>query len=354
MSILLLLLLTTTNFRGVWVPRWALSDKNNIFTHLEGEFNHIFLQIFALGEAYYPSQYVPSKISSDVWLREFITEAHRRNIKVSAWINVFYSWGFASWPHHTYHPVNRYPNWYLCDDQGRSMLEYDIAEIKRLNLEGYYLAPANEQVKRYIFTVVKEILDTYDFDGIHLDYVRYPNAHLIYDADLRSKFMRLYYIDPLDLQVKSDITTRYSIWGYDDLSSKWTDFVHQDLTHFIRDLNIFIKQQDASVLFSAAVKPNYVDARYSYFQDWATWLNAGYIDLVCLMAYTRNIKGYITKTLKGVHDPSRVTFGLGLYVLDPSDVVRQVQLIRVQPFGGVVFFSYDHLKENRAYLNALR
>lgn len=354
MGAFLLVLLFSTDFRGVWVPRWALSDESRIFTYLDGEFNHIFLQVFALGEAYYPSQYAPTKRSSDIWLHEFIAEAHRRNIKVSAWVNVFYSWGLAPRPLHGYHPMNRHPNWYLCDDQERSMLEYDIAEIQRLGLEGYYLAPANDQAKSYIFTIIKEILDSYAFDGIHLDYVRYPGVRFIYDAELRSKFMRLYYIDPLDLAEEPAISTRYSMWGYDDLQSKWRDFVHQDLTLFIRDLSLLIKRQNPHLFFSAAVKPDYMDARYSYFQDWATWLDAGYVDLVCLMAYTRNIRGYMKKTLKAIDDPARVVFGLGLFLLSPSDLARQVDDIRAQPFGGVVFFSYDHLKETRAYLNALK
>ena len=75
MGIFILLFVCYTDFKGVWIPRWSIPDKHEIFIHLDGKFNHIFLQIFALGEAYYPSKYAPSKIHSDTWLKQFLNEA---------------------------------------------------------------------------------------------------------------------------------------------------------------------------------------------------------------------------------------------------------------------------------------
>jgi uncharacterized lipoprotein YddW (UPF0748 family) len=102
------------------------------------------------------------------------------------------------------------------------------------------------------------------------------------------------------------------------------------------------------------VKPNYVSAASDFKQNWIAWLNAGYVDLVCLMSYTKYLKKYFEKTKNAVHEPYRVTFGLGLYILSPETITHQVQLVHEQPFGGIVYFSYDHLKENRAYLDALK
>lgn len=352
MGLLVLFLMLHTDFKGVWVPRWSIQDKSAIFDNLDGRFNHIFLQIFALGEAYYPSSYVPNKKKSDIWLREFLDEAHRRNIKVSAWINVLYSWGFAP-KNNNNHPINRQPNWYVHDKDDRSIVDYSIEELKEIGTEGYYLAPANPQVQNYITDIAQEIIGRYDFDGIHFDYIRYPNSNFVYDISLRSKFMRNHYIDPIELTAESEFGTRYGTWGCDDLAEQWREFVTSDLTVFMKDLSEILKSKRPGILVSAAVKPDYLSARYDYHQDWLIWLNAGYVDFVCLMAYGKYITKNLNKILEVVHDPYRVTVGLGLYVLSPEEIGQQVDLVRARDFSGVVFFSYDQLKENRAYLDAL-
>lgn len=354
MHFVLLFALATTDFRGIWVPRWSLNDENKIFTYLDGEFNHIFLQIFALGEAYYPSLYAPNKRSSDTWLKEFLSEAHRRNIKVSAWINTHYSWGFAPFSKDERHPINTHPSWFLIDNSGQSMLDYQVEEIQRLGLEGYYLSPAHPGVQAYLIAIAHEIMAKYAFDGIHLDYIRYPCPRFNDEYSLRTKFVREYYVDPKVFLEHESAKQRYGIWGCDDLNAKWVSFAHEDLTAFIRRFSEGLKQRYPGIMISAAVKPNHINAKKDFNQDWVTWLNYRYIDLVCLMSYTKYLKNYFAKTKNVVKEPHRVTFGLGLYILSPETIQQEVQLVDEQPFGGIVYFSYDQLKENRAYLTALK
>lgn len=353
MGILLIFLACYTDFRGIWIPRWSLNDGREIFSHLDGSFNHIFLQVYALGQAYYPSQRVPSRRMSDEWLKDFIDEAHRRHIRVSAWINVFYSWGYAPWTTDRRHPVNRQPNWYVSDRAGRSILDYSIDELEDLQIEGYYLAPAHEHVQEYLCGIAEEIVRMYDFDGIHLDYIRYPGSEFIYDAALRSKFMRRYGIDPFDLHADSTVQQRYSLWGYDDLNAKWQNMVSRDLTDFIIKLGSRVKQVRQDLEISVAVKPDYLSARTNFYQDWLTWVNAHYVDFVCLMLYTRNITSQLEKIKTAAQEPQRITVGLGIYLLSPAQIAEQVKIVRKSPFGGVVYFSYDQLKDNHAYRRVL-
>lgn len=352
MGLLILFLGVYMDVKGVWVPRWSIKDQNAIFENLDGRFNHIFLQVFALGEAYYPSSHVPVKKRSDEWLITFIDQAHYRNIKVSAWINVFYSWGFAP-KSSNQHPFIQQPHWYVRDRNNRSIVDYTVEELKDINTEGYYLAPANPQVQDYILNIALEIVRRYDFDGIHFDYIRYPNSSFVYDNSLRSKFMREFYIDPIELLDKEDFSKRYGIWGFDDLSAKWQEFAPKDLTAYVKYLSERLKAERPDLLISAAVKPNYQSAYYDYNQNWSIWLNAGYIDFVCLMAYGKYIKGALNKALNVIDDPYRIAVGLGLYVLSPEEIKEQVDYVRSRDFSGVIFYSYDQLKENRAYLNAL-
>lgn len=38
----------------------------------------------------------------------------------------------------------------------------------------YFLNPGHPQTKEYLMSLVREVVERYDVDGIHFDYLRYP------------------------------------------------------------------------------------------------------------------------------------------------------------------------------------
>ena len=354
MPLLLVAYLTfSLDFRGVWIPRWSVHDGERIFTVLDGRFNHVFVQVFALGESWYPSEIAPRRVGIDDWLTEFIAEAHRRRIKVSAWINVFYSWGLAPVTKDEKHPINSHPNWYVTDRNGRSILELTPDELRAGIMEGYYLAPAHPEAREYLCRIVEELARRYDLDGIHFDYIRYPNNRFIWDQPLRTKFSRRYYVDPRSLWQSDSINARFGPAGYEDLESRWQASIHDDLTELVAELSRRIKAVKPAMLVSAAVKPDYRSARDDYYQDWISWVNQGTVDFVCLMAYGRSIQPTLNRDLEVLREPQRVIVGLAAYLLDAAAIREQVEQIRRQPFGGITIFSYEDIKKNPAYTAVL-
>ena len=352
MILFCLMLVTALDMRGIWIPRWSIDDHERIFTTLDGKFNHVFLQVFALGEAYYPSRILPVKRSDDTWLKDFLSEARRRNIKVSAWINVFYAWGFAPLTRDQRHPVNLHPNWFVEDLNGRSILGLGMEEMRKQGIEGYYLAPGNEQVRAHLMSIVDELLDRYEFDGIHLDYCRYPAPRYIYDVALRSKFMRDYCLDPKYFSAPG-FEQRVSTWGGTDLKAHWHEFVRDDLTRFIKGVAEHIGQKKPGTSLSVAVKADNRSAQRDFFQDWPEWVNAGLVDFVCLMAYSNDIENTLNETLKAIKYPKRIAVGLGIYRLTPDRISTQVKQVAATPFAGVVFFSYEEFRKNTAFRYSL-
>jgi uncharacterized lipoprotein YddW (UPF0748 family) len=343
-----ILLFCALDLRGIWVPRWSIDDHDNIIATLDGRFNHVFLQVYALDQAYYPSNIVPTRRQDDTWLKNFLQEARRKNIKVSAWVNVFYSWGFAPRTNDQRHPMNFHPNWYVQDKSGKSILGLDIEELRCRGIEGYYLAPSNEQVRDHVISLIDEMLDQYDFDGVHLDYCRYPAPGFIYDVALRSKFMKTHCIDPLAFSLPG-FNQRFGTWGHEDLDRRWQEFIRDDLTSFIKELNGHIKARKPYAELSVAVKADYQAASREFFQDWPTWVNSSLVDFVCLMAYQNAIESVLVRTLKVIDDPGKVAVGLGIYRLSPGRIRTQVRQVAAKPFAGVVFFSYEELRKNTAF-----
>lgn len=339
-------LVALTGFRGIWVPRWNLSEHRSIQRRLDGRFNHIFLQVFANGEAYYPSALAPSRNDSGQWLVDFLEQAHRQGIQVSAWMNVFYNWGYAPRTADPRHPINAHPGWFLVDGGGRSVLEYPVQELRDRTMEGYYLAPGSAEVQDHLIGIAAEIITQYDFDGVHLDYIRYPGPEFTNDVHLRTKFARTYGVDPLDLTRDPALGSHFGAWGLRDLANRWQQFDAQDLSAFVARLTRTLKGMRPEILVSAAVKPNHGSARDDNAQDWLTWVNNGYLDFVCLMAYGRTIDHILERTEQVVASPQRVMIGLGLYREDLETIQRQISLVRNTPFPGYVVFSYETIEKS--------
>jgi uncharacterized lipoprotein YddW (UPF0748 family) len=129
-------------------------------------FNTVFFQVRARGDALYQSSYEPwaAELTGTLgdnpgWdpLEFAIREAHKRGMELHAWINVakVYSNGTpsASTPLHI---VKKHPSW---------VQQYD---------KEWWLDMGIPDARRYLEDVVMEIVRMYNIDGIHFDYVRYP------------------------------------------------------------------------------------------------------------------------------------------------------------------------------------
>lgn len=132
----------------------------------EANFNTIFLQARLRGDVIWRSDIEPaSKTFSGKYglmpgydpLAFAIEECHKRGMECHAW--------FVTFPLGTDKRVK---------EQGkRSVVKRYPKLCKRHNGE-WYLDPGVPETTDYILSLVKEIVNGYDIDGIHFDYVRYP------------------------------------------------------------------------------------------------------------------------------------------------------------------------------------
>ncbi|HSK09166.1 MAG TPA: family 10 glycosylhydrolase [Vicinamibacterales bacterium] len=114
------------------------------------------------GTVAYPSAIAPPAAAADT-LGEFIDACHARGIRVHAWLN--------------YHQDDAYGE--------KTKRAYSIWHVRTMpappsSMNDGRICPlrAEEGYNAYFLSIVQEILDRYDVDGIHLDYIRYP--HTVY------------------------------------------------------------------------------------------------------------------------------------------------------------------------------
>lgn len=166
-------------FRGAWIQavngqfqgmspqkmQETLISQLNILQ--EAGINAIIFQIRPEADALYASKYEPwsrfltgvqGKAPNPYWdpLQFMIDECHKRNMELHAWINPYRAKtkGTASVAEN--HPTKLYPDRFI---------EYDGQ---------LYFDPGFPENRAYICRIVKDILERYDVDAIHMDDYFYP------------------------------------------------------------------------------------------------------------------------------------------------------------------------------------
>lgn len=167
-------------FRAAWLPTIFRSDyaklsrdqarqllSNRIALLQRMGCNAVIFQVRAEGDAFYPSAIEPwSKYltgtqgvaPAEPWdpLGFVIDECHERGMELHAWINPYRGASNADAPLAANHPAKRFPQLFI--RYGKQLV----------------MDPGNPQSIAYINSVVKDIVQRYDIDGIHFDDYFYP------------------------------------------------------------------------------------------------------------------------------------------------------------------------------------
>ena len=106
------------NVKALWIVRDHMINPDLIddalgFAENNG-FNHIFVQVRGRGDSFYNSEFVPKSILVDPNfdpLNYLINKCKSKNIKVHAWINVYYLWSSKKHPPQNDHLFFQRPEW---------------------------------------------------------------------------------------------------------------------------------------------------------------------------------------------------------------------------------------------------
>lgn len=154
------------------------------------------------GTAFYHSEIAPVWRSITTWdpLAAAVREAHRRGIRVYAWIPQF----------HDQVAALAHPEW-----------EMQIAvegEAKRFSSIGhsFFVNPIDPDVRAYEQSIVEEVVRNYDVDGIDLDWVRFDGFNMDVGPLSRAAAKSEIGIDPLTLDFASGMidpaVAQWQVW----------------------------------------------------------------------------------------------------------------------------------------------
>lgn len=354
--------------RALWVVRTTLSHPDTVRAMVgraaRAGFNTLVVQVRGRGDAFYQSQWEPRPESVEAHgdtydpLALVIHEAHARGISVHAWINthlVGADWGLTPDPDHLTRsrpdllgvPRELARELFRMDPWAPGYLEslLGYAQAHPDQIEGIYTAPSHPEVSEHLYSVWMDLLDHYDLDGLHFDYVRYPNPEFDYSRVSLERFKA--WVTPRLSQARQtelEATAQNDPLAYvEALPGPWGEFRRLQITELVERIYYGVKKRKPDVLVSAAVFANADDAYRSRFQDWRGWLRAGILDVVAPMAYTPDNAEFESqiRTALEATEGRRVWAGVGVYRNTYEGTLQKILIARRLGTGGFSLFSYD-------------
>ena len=184
-------------------------------------------------------------------------------------------------------------------------------------------------------------------DGVHFDYIRYPSDEFDYSRETLAAYRRsvLRDLPTADARRYEARLAAEPLIYTQAFPERWRAFRVSGMTALMERLHAAVKDARPTALVSAAVVPDAAEALARKLQDWPAWLDRGFLDVVCPMAYTTDAAAFASQIAAVREAAGRhpTWAGIGAYRLSSDRIVENVQTARRLGAGGIVLFSYDSL-----------
>jgi uncharacterized lipoprotein YddW (UPF0748 family) len=339
--------------RGVWLTNVA-SDalysqeniKNAVLKCKNLGLNTIFVVTWNNGMTMYPSKVMesltgekidpeldPSQLNRDP-LQELIDEAHKNDIKVFAW----FEFGFSSSYNDPDGKIKKLkPEWMSLMSNGEICSKNNFEWLNALDPE----------VQEFISSLVLEVVSNYDVDGIQGD-DRLPAMPST--GGYNTKTINWY------KQEHNGVTPSVNY-----KEEEWVNWRSKVLNNYLKELYKKVKEIKPDCIVSMAPSV-YPWSKEEYLQDWPTWVNEGYVDMICPQIYRKDSLSYkntLEANLRLVNNNKKHLFYPGVLIqvnnIQPSKELFSfmIDCNRINNLEGEVFFFYEGLdtfeKELKAY-----
>lgn len=266
---------TAERVKAVWINYNELSmkseaDKSENAFRIKAEnmmkscaeygFNRVFVQARPFCDAFYKSELFPaSEYLSGIQgvyvgydALEILCEyAHKYSLKIDAWINpyrVSYKTDITNLCEE-----NIARKWYCSDENNRNVIVLP---------NGIYFNPAKDAVHKLILDGVREIINNYDVDGIHMDDYFYPTTDSTFDE------------------------TEYAEYTNSGGKMSLDEWRRENVNSLVSSIYTAVKSKDKRLIFSISPSGDIEKNVSNYYADIPKWCKTGgYVDLIIPQLY---------------------------------------------------------------------
>jgi uncharacterized lipoprotein YddW (UPF0748 family) len=317
--------------RALWVTRWDYRTQEDIERIVDqasaAGFNELLFQVRGNATCFFRSSHEP-------WAEQLgfedpgfdplavaLAAAHGRGLRLHAWVNVVPAWWGSTPPSSPEHVLNQHPDW----------LWYDEAGARQPLEERFYVSlnPCLPEVREHLTAVLGELLERYAVDGLHLDYIRFPN-------ELTERAGTDY---PRDARTLA-LFRQTGVGSPEEAPKAWDAWRTEQLTQLVRELRAVQRRVRPAAVLSAAVGSEPAAAA-RHFQDWPGWIEEGLIDVLLPMNYAGEGPrfGERCAAWEARRDQVRVVMGVHAESA-PPELVRARLVDVAASFDGYAIFGY--------------
>ncbi|RLE99368.1 MAG: hypothetical protein DRJ59_08045 [Thermoprotei archaeon] len=216
--------------------------------------------------AYYPTEKMNARFGSEDFYGKLVREAKDRGIRVHAWFCLFQESLTDPSP-----VVKENPDIVVVNKYGKSAWEEPVWSYVDPKYSTLWICPSSKEYRKFLMELMEEVLTRYEVDGIHYDYVRYPEAiegrYYCYCKRCLSKFKEEY---GYELPSKDVIVLRY-----------YVQILVENVTESVRELSELVHSYGGKT--SAYVFTDYPTAIEAIYQDWVRF--SRYLDFLLPTLY---------------------------------------------------------------------
>ena len=297
--------------------------------------NSIFVVVWNKGRTLYPSKIMKDMFGEEIEaelqgrdpLKQIIEHAHEKNIKVFAW----FEFGFS--PSHEKSNktiLGQKPEWTAIGSNGKPAVKNGFDWMNGFHPE----------VQEFMLSLIMEVINNYDVDGIQGD-DRLP-------AMPSESGYEDYTVDLYKSQHNGKEPPKES------KDPAWIDWRANILNKFMSRIYTSVKNADPNVIVSMAPSV-YPWSKEEYLQDWPTWVNNGWVEVVCPQLYRYDIERYkstLDEMMVNYIKPDDikklypgVLLKVGEYYPTEEYLKEMIAVNRKYGIEGEVFFFYEGLKK---------
>lgn len=240
--------------------------------------------------------------------------------------------------------------WKVCWNMGHRTPKNVIDELARQGRtqqssdgkNSKYLAPHLPENFKLEKDAFLELVREHDIDGIHFDYIRYPDGKCDFSPSARAAF-------------EKSLGKTVSKWPDDCMSGgtlrpEYNEWRRANISRLVESVSNEARAIRKNISISAAVFGAWDGARDGVAQDTELWLEKGWLDFVCPMNYTdseKSLRSWLERQIACPHRHVPLYAGLGTYRLDgPEACASQILLARALGADGFVCFDFQSLYTN--------
>ncbi|MCX7824798.1 MAG: family 10 glycosylhydrolase [Verrucomicrobiae bacterium] len=304
---------------GVEGMTWDEAIKNLA----DNGFTAIFPNMLWGGVAFYPSKVLP--VAPDVsekgdQIAQCVAACKKYGVEIHVW------------------KVNWNTGWRAPKEFIERMRRENRLQASSKGKEEPWLCPSHPENQKLEIASMVEVARDYDVDGIHFDYIRYPNNDHCFCNGCRERFAQA-------------TGARVPNWPKDVLNDgplrqQWLNWRRGNITAVVKATSEQARAIKPRIKISAAVFRNWPTDRDSVGQDWKLWCDNGWLDLVCPMDYTESNTKFENFVASQKRWAGRVPLrpGIGASAsrshLTPEQVIQQIHITRRHDTKGFIIFNY--------------